>query len=309
MIQTGDARARTVAWGNRNDALLGLLRSLTVRLTGTVRSGGRSGASFTGTGVIVRVDNAVTHVVTAKHNLHVAATGTGTAPGDLADLFRRNIRVESATTPVVTSNIASVTLVDGDPENQGYDVAVLRLTSLALADAVRALAGGVPAALSSPTWGHGPDIVELPTLDEAGTLLANGASLSDRQHGTSYEDVQGFKADHDLVQLGYGRVGPGREFRFDYRVLPANALRDTRYLPRSGEGLEELFTFVTTAEDTGLEGDSGGPVFAVDKQAKRAALVGVYCGANFFADRVDTSDVITNNAFTIVDRTRIGAMT
>jgi hypothetical protein len=309
MIQTGDARARTVAWGERNDPLLRLLNSLTVRLTGTVRSGKRGGASFTGTGVIVRVQNAVTHVVTAKHNLHVAGTGTGTAPGDLADLFRRNVRVESATAPVVTSEITSIRLVDGDPENQGYDVAVLRLTNPALADAVRALGTRVPGALSSPRWGRGPEIVELLPLDEAGTLLANGASLSDRQHGTSYEDAQPFKADHDLVQLGYGRVGPGREFRFGYRVLPANTLRDTRYVPRSGEGLEELFTFATTAEDTGLEGDSGGPVFAVDKQAKRAALVGVYCGANFFPDRVDDSDAITNNAITIVDTARIGALT
>src|SRR3954452_15435385 len=108
MIQSADARAGALSWAERHDTLLRLLRSLTVRLTGTVRGGGRAGAGFTGTGVIVRVQDAVTHVLTAKHNLHVAATGTDAEPGQVGDLFRRKIRVEMATTPVMTSDINSI---------------------------------------------------------------------------------------------------------------------------------------------------------------------------------------------------------
>jgi hypothetical protein len=117
------------------------LRHLAVRLFGAVGEG-RGRSNFTGTRVITWVEEDRTYVLTAKHNLRVAATDARVAPGESSGYFRRQIKAEF--TPingqVVSGTVESVDVIDGDATANGYDVAVLRVAGRPYANAVRALA-------------------------------------------------------------------------------------------------------------------------------------------------------------------------
>lgn len=308
---------------------ISLLEHLTVKLTGTVGTGRNAGA-FTGTGVIARVDNVNTYVLTAKHNLHLACKHSGRGQGGFIDYFKEKIRVEFTKhddTPV-SGRITDITFPDATVADFKYDVALLKVggvggtvggnavvTGQVFANAVRTLVSPARSILSMYTSGAWqrdtgglwerqnvdarPPLLEFFSADDAKLVLGNG-----RQHHHVDDTKQNFL----VLQLGRGKVTTGGLYGFSRRLLKVAQLGHPAYLAKTHEGYEDVFVFDATDEDTALSGDSGGPVFAIDPSGTHSWLLGLHLGANFYKNKTDNDDdsATENNAFTVVTTERLG---
>ncbi len=282
----------------------GLLKHLTVRLHGPSATRGRQSGNFTGTGVIVRVEDDVTHVLTAKHNLYVAGKPQGAYDEQVAH-FTSKIKVEFTALDGTARDaaIGQVDLPDGNTTNSGYDVAVLRVRDAALAGAVRDLAGPDTSRrpFTSADWqGNGPSILELPDRERARQVLASGKLYRG--------PVQDQYVNHGLLQFGHGRTTPkGDQYALRHRALRIDKLTQAGYIDRTKDGSEDAFVFHTTDQDTSTaEGDSGGPVYAIHPSGTPSFLIGLTMGANFYVDHVARDDAPTdNNAFAVVSSDRV----
>lgn len=308
---------------------ISLLEHLTVKLTGIVGTGRNSG-SFTGTGVIARVDNANTYVLTAKHNLHLANKNSGRGQGGFIDYFKEKIRVEFTKHDDTTINgrITDITFPDGSIDDFNYDVAIVKVggvggsvggnsvvTGQVFANAVRTLVSPARSMLSmytSVAWQRDtgglwerqnvdarPPLLEFFPAADAKLVLGNG-----RQH----HNVDSTKQNFLLLQLGHGKVTTGGLYGFSRRLLKIAQLGHPAYLAETHEGYEDVFVFDATDNDTALSGDSGGPVFALDPSGTHSWLLGLHLGANFYTNKTDNDDssATENNAFSVVTTERLG---
>ncbi|PRQ08065.1 hypothetical protein [Enhygromyxa salina] len=276
-----------------------LLRMMTVKLTGGVQGG-----VFTGSGVVFLTKGPDVYILTAKHNLHVAGKGTGKSGEALEKYFKQKISVElrKHAGGVCTATIASIRYPDETVEDQHYDVCLLKCSDLSFATQVNAhvdRSKGISWLFTSPSWQRqaldgGRPLFETFEEDDAQEMLANGWGFSPRKN-------------YKLLQFGYGKIADsamaGYEFR--ERMVDVAAVNATsNYIATTDEGYEQVFSFPSTPTDTALEGDSGGPIFAIDSTGTRSFLVGVHLGANYYSDQ--TNDGATeNNSFTVLTRERL----
>jgi hypothetical protein len=305
MWSSAEIQQATERWvADMDPAHFALLRHLTVQLRGVLAR--TRGESFTGTGVIVRLDGDRTYVLTAKHNLHVAGSSARIAEAQLAEYFRSCVNV--VFTPpagaVVSGTIDLIDLPDGITADRGYDVALLRVTDRAFAAAVRALAppGGVTTMFSaSPDWAKaGQTILEIRSRVDARRVVTNGRPF-DRLEDPDAEN-------HVLLQFGCGLVARAGTYGFDWRALRINQLGHPAFLDATHEGYQDVFVFdATEAGTTTAMGDSGGPVFALAPTGVRSFLVGLTLGANFYGNRTDNdkNGPVANNAFTVLSSDRV----
>ena len=110
-----------------------------------------------------------------------------------------------------------------------------------------------------------------------------------------------------LLQYGYGLTTPGGIYGFAHRILLTNTLRNPTYLAVTDEGYQDVFVFDATDQNTGLQGDSGGPVYALTPDGTQSFLVGLHLGANYYPDRTDDDPAspTTNNAITVLSTERV----
>lgn len=286
-----------------DSAHIQLLESLTVRLHGTVGRGNKAG-TFTGSGVIIRVAQSAAYVLTAKHNLHIAAKDAGIGKNDFADYFAEKISVE-----VVKKNggtldgaISAIHFPDGTIDDEKYDVAVLEVggvKGLSYANNVRSLLSGFTYYFTSMAWQHGKSnfLFDLLSREEAKAVLMNG-----KPYNQVISELAGFS----LLHLGFGKVTTGGLYGFRRRVLKIGELVKPTFMDKTKEGYVDVFTYGANANDTALEGDSGGPIFAIDASGTRSYLIGFHLGANHYSDRVDNSNGTDNNSFTVVSSESLG---
>ncbi|EYF05034.1 hypothetical protein [Chondromyces apiculatus] len=283
----------------------GLCEAMAVKLEGGVASG-----SFTGSGVVFRIDLAAgrTYVLTAKHNLHIAAKRANLGSSGLSAYFRTKVRVK---VPGISSQeyaIAGITLCDGSDADFRYDVCLVQVDSMPLARAVndflRVGFRGEFASAKARSGGLGGD----PQDKQIWDVLTNDAAQ--RVLGNKY----GYK-DYTLLQFGFGKIEAGDMASYGFRkraisLKPeGNVARVVReYIPRTHEGYQDVFVFPGTDTSTGAPGDSGGPVFALDATRTKSFLLGLHLGANFYANRTDNnpSSTTVNNAFTVLSSDRLG---
>jgi hypothetical protein len=284
-----------------------LLRHLTVRLHSPSLGRGAADASFTATGVIVRVDGDRTYVITAKHNLHVAGRPARVPDEQLRANFAEKVRVEF--TPPdgnpLWGRIDDVDLPDGNVANRGYDVAVARVSDAAFARAVRGFADPAagPGRFASEEWKRGgSSILELRDARTARSVLLNGKPYP---NAPRIDD----EGDHVILQFGHGRATAGQTpFVFDYRAFPVSGLKNPRFIDETHDHYQAVFTFDTTGDRTTThEGDSGGPTFALTPDGGTSFLVGATLGENYYGDRTDNDPAspTDNNAFTVLSSDRV----
>lgn len=294
MLLSDDTAEDTQTYvSRRKQGRMTLLRHLTVKLTGTV-----SNASFTGSGVILRIDKPKTvYLLTAKHNLHVAGgQRTGTT---LTDYFKDKIEVEftSPQDQATRAGIKSIDVLDSDTRNRGYDLMSLEVEDLnfyrAVSKFLAPAAKTVVRHFASHAWqgGSSSRIIDVLDLADAREALGVGASY--------FRDPRFERC--VLLQLGWGLDHSNRH-SFEYRALRVVRLESRTYLQTTHESFEDVYTFATDDGDTTREGDSGGPIFALDERGRHAWLVGITLGANFYANKSDppNNTTIYNNAFSIV---------
>lgn len=286
----------------------GLLRGLTVRLHGMVGPGNRS--SFTGSGFILRVDSPNVYVITAKHNLHVAATGMNKRGAALRDYFMQKIQVEfiRINGQAVQGAITAILFPDNTADDEHYDVAILRVQDMAYAQHVAtfmAPSRSIMCLFAAPGWQKKQDgwIVEVFSKADAQEVLANGVSPYHLE-GVEYPDA---RKNYSLVQFGWG-LDNQRNHTFRERVLPIASMTNRTYLPTTHEGYEDVFTFDTDGDNTTQPGDSGGPIFALDATGTHSWLIGVALGANYYSNKSDNTNSIKNNAFNVISTNRISAV-
>ena len=282
-----------------------LLELMSVKLTGGVAYG-----TFVGSGVVFRADVAAgqIYVVTAKHNLHVAARDAQLGNGGVKAYFKLKIRVmlpriESIKTTEYA--IAEIAFHDGTPDDHHYDVCTLRVDSRPLTNVVAGLLNeGLRGEFASSKsraglWGDGQDKQIFDVLSTATAKKVLG-------------DQAGYK-DYKLLQFGYGKIEAGAMGSKAFRrraVSPKpirNVAQQPAFMDATHEGYEDVFVFPAADDNTGAEGDSGGPVFAIDPTGTRSLLVGVHLGANFYTDRTDNNpnSATVNNAFTVLSADRL----
>ncbi|MEV6521599.1 hypothetical protein AB0M43_06670 [Longispora sp. NPDC051575] len=286
--------AAAQTWRTANPNLYEFLRGLAVEFHGT--AAGHHG-SFTASGVVVRATATDAYIVTARHNLTLAAAGE---PVDPVTHYTTRIRArlyDVHDALAVDSPIVEVYQPDGPPHH-GLDVAVMRVSDRAFVQRARGL-------VAPGTTGHAfkPDTFDtegwlIPLADDytARAVLANGRTFPGVPAVAMYQN-------HTLVQMGYG-VHTANLYAFRYRVLAAQQLVAPTLIDTTHEGWTSVFTFDTTDTNSGAPGDSGGPVFAVPpaNSQNELALVAVHSGANYFAGRTDNDPAspTVNNAFTWV---------
>ena len=202
-----------------HSAHIQLLEGLCVRLHGTVGLGNKAGA-FTGSGVIVRVAQAETYVLTAKHNLHIAAKDANIPLDEFEDYFRKKIKVEFSKRDggTVDGKIQQITVFDGKWEDENYDVALLRIAgpnTPAYANHVRQLMSGFAYYFTSMNWQHGKSnwLFDVLGRDGAIAVLANGDP-----HKNKYAVIDEYVG-FSLLQLGYGLLTKDGLYGFRRRVL------------------------------------------------------------------------------------------
>ncbi|MBB5873656.1 hypothetical protein F4553_007090 [Allocatelliglobosispora scoriae] len=304
-------RASAAEWRAANEQMFAFLRGITVEFFG--QTAGRRAANFTASGVVVRVTASGVDIVTAKHNLTMAA---GDAPDPVAH-FRARVRARlyDVNANLVDSPIASVHLLPhADVADGGYDAVVVRVTDPAFRRRVEGLvaAAGPGHAFRSAAYATEGWIIRPTSELQARSVLTNG-------HPYNGMEMADF-AEFELVQMGYGKH-QGDLFGFEHRVLPVTGLAGTLFVDQTHEGWEQVFTFTTDDTNTGASGDSGGPVFAVSPAVagplqsaavpgqppiplrRSIALVGLHSGANYFADADDDpgeDGATLNNAITWV---------
>jgi hypothetical protein len=275
-----------------------LLRQMTVRLYGIVTNGGL----FTGTGVIIgtKDDGAPkTYILTAKHNLYVASKKANLPKTQLADYFKQRVQVylyhgkdnQQRVAPI--SNVSFYDSVD----DFKYDVCLLTVTDAQFTRTVRGL-------LSRDFTNYFRPKSQDPQFEWA-TGCLDAYTLSRRLLGASESWSEEKLMDYVLLQFGYGenRSGaPGFQYRLiDLSSLDRRSSTGAQFLEKTHEGYENVFVFPTDDDNTALVGDSGGPVFLVQKNGLRSWLVGVHLGANFYKAKLDTEDKTENNAFSVID--------
>lgn len=316
MLIPSSRQAKTDAWIAKEGATpekeqlpfahFNLLKNLTVRLYGSA-----AGSGFDGSGVVARVDGNNTYVLTAKHNLQIFGRTGKQEPADFVRYFKERITAQFANVSVALTK-ATITVLDGNVENNGYDVAVVQINDRGIAEAVRALAAD-----GSEAYKFVPDewkkerksIVKLANLQNTRIVLANG--LPPSQAYDKPKKRIDTAAGWILLHFGYGMITkPGKfggQYKFSYRALPIAELAFADYIERTHDGYDEVFVFPASNDDTGNKGDSGGPVFAVNPAGDRSFLVGLYHGANLYPDRTDDNEdsPTTNNAVCLVTTERL----
>lgn len=304
-------RDAAAEWATANPQLFAFLRGITVRFFGANAGGGRLAATFTASGVVVRVTGTHADILTAKHNLTMPVDKTDADP---ITHFCGNIRAylyNVAGQEILNSAITSVHIpANAAVADGGYDAVIVRVTDPAFRQHIQGLvAPGTPGEVFrsvAPTaqgW-----IVKPTTEEQARSVLTNGHPY----RGVDTPDYEGF----ELVQLGYGKV-QGDQYGFAHRVMPVAGLGQPQFMDRSHEGWQQLFTFAATDTNTGASGDSGGPVFAVSpaksgplQQAapgqaqiplrRAVAVVAIHSGGDYFTgpdDRPENAPTV-NNAIT-----------
>lgn len=285
-----------------------LLKDLTVRLYGSAANTG-----FEGSGVAVRVEGNNTHVLTAKHNLQILGNTGNQAPANFISFFKERITAQLANVSVALAKTATITVLDDDVAGNGYDAAVIQINDRSTADAVRALAteGSEAGKYTPDEWRtQHKAIVKLANLQNNRLVLANGMPPSEPYETKPKKRVDA-AAGYTLLHFGYGMITkPGKyggQYKFSYRALPIADLAFADYIPRTHDGYDEVFVFPASDDDTGNKGDSGGPVFAVNPAGDKSFLVGLYHGANLYADRTDDSEdsPTTNNAVCMITTERL----
>ena len=310
---SAQTREAAQAWAAANADLFALLRGVTVRFRGTVGQRG----TFTASGVVVRVTGRGADIVTAKHNLFLAA---GDDEPDPVGFYTTNVRaqlVDATGRETASAEIAGVHIPDGAVQDAGYDVAVMRVTDAGFTGAVRRLttpdAPGYRYLPPAAGW-----VIRPLSQDAARTVLTNG---------NPYTGVVNQSArDFTFVQLGYG-VYQAELYGFGFRVMPAASLAGYAFVDPTHDGYTRVFTFPASETETGARGDSGGPVFAVGPvrpapgqpapgqvpgpggaqpappplTTRQVGLVAVHSGANYFANVADDipDGPTVNNALTL----------
>lgn len=274
--QTDDriAKAGAAENGKLPTAHFNLLKKLTVRLHGSAAKD-----SFTGSGVVARVDGDNTYILTAKHNLQIFGNSGKKAPAEFVSFFLERITAEldEQRINVPLKAKATITVLDGQVADHGYDVALIQIADRQTATAVRALvADGTEAyAYTSDDWKKGQKtIVKLASLQNSRMVLGNGTLPV--QSWEKPLKPNPAAAHFILWHFGYGMVTKpgayGGRYAFAYRALPIDE-SPTTYIERTHEGYDEIFVVPATDEDTGLNGDSGGPVFA-GQSSRRSIVLG-----------------------------------
>lgn len=299
ILTDGDESKSTTDFvGTLDPDHLGLCTAMSVKLTGGVQAG-----TFTGSGVVYRLDSAAgqTYVLTAKHNLHIAAKGTDKTGSALSDYFKTKVRakVESVTGECA---LAAVEFPDGSSDDCKYDVCILRIDSRPLTQAVSAqLAVGMRNEFVSSGARTG-GIAGDPTDRRLWDFLSTETAKKVLTHANGYK---GFR----LLQFGYGVSVAGRMPTYDFKkravsLVPASgrATPVHKWLDASHEGYQNVFAFPSKDTWTAAPGDSGGPLFAFDSTGTRSFLVGLHLGANFYDDKTDNnpSSATVNNACTVL---------
>lgn len=285
----------------------GLCEAMVVKLEGGVAAG-----AFTGSGVVFRIDLTAgqTYILTAKHNLHIAAKRAALDRGGLEGYFRTKVGVVVEGTEGTSRKkypIAAISFPDGSDADYRYDVCLLRIDSAELTREVNRILGvGFRGEFASTKARSGlwrdlrdKQIWDVLTNDVARRVLTNAF---------------GYRG-YTLLQFGYGKNGPSAmaSHVFAKRTISIEPPRGSArvvhsYLPVTHEKYQDVFVFPGSDENTGAPGDSGGPVFALDPTLTKAFLIGLHLGANFYADKTDNNpnSATVNNAFTVLSSDRLG---
>jgi hypothetical protein len=267
------------------EAAVDLMKNATVKL---------SGKGFTGSGVILTKDpkKGNLYILTAKHNLTVLDKNLsklgdpGTwAKGDFAknanllrEQFRKEIKVHIRTgegAKTESRPIASVAFFEGGADFQ-YDVCLLHVSAAV-----------------------GEGIVTYSGVDGG---LKTALELK--------------KTSKDLkwVQMGYGAVQPGAEATgvLQWRAVELKDATPSDYFDTGVGTNKGVLLLKSSAAETSLPGDSGGPLFAVAK-GNQVHVLGVTLGADAFKTKNaedtekakfeddDIPDGTYNNTVTAVD--------
>ena len=262
-------------------------------------------SAFNGSGVIVNVDNASVTILTALHNLEMWAglsappTNWGTYPNDFAGAMKigygnADLTFNAAPTgmaKVSAATIPALNVCDVRP-NCMYDLMVLTSTD-----------GPFRAYAKASVFNNTPN-----TIKQDAAQIVN-----------SFENLLNI-ADYHYIQLGYGKIKDDRYKEYldangnikkspvmwkyceegfqitannlHYRLATPN-FKEARsyYQQRSPAGQAPSFleypgalSLVGKADSTTGEGDSGGPLYAVDKSTlTKVYLLGVTTGADMEA--------------------------
>ncbi len=284
-------QAAATVWADNNRDLFAFLSGISVEFNGP---GGDPHDNFYGSGVVVRVTEHDADIVTAKHNLGIASKGK--PRNQAVQHFIENIKARLFDADGVQVASAPVTLVhvpDGQPlTDNGYDVAVMRVSDQAFCQRVLALtgAGGPGQQFCSEADLKQGWVIHPFGEYESRAVLTNGRP----EQGQNVE----YYANWELVQMGYGDYSGGQH-GFRFRVLQVNALQNPKLIPATHDGVRNVFTFNTDATNTAATGDSGGPIFAINPAKDTVNLIGLHSGANYFANSAeDVQNAPTqNNAF------------
>ncbi|UQA56304.1 hypothetical protein [Polyangium aurulentum] len=279
----------TYAWTLSNQ-LFDMMRGLTVMLKDTDNT-------FTGTGVIYKVEKSRAWILTATHNLHVYASDNSytKSHGDLKDKFLERGQVVlygNRRAPVQGTYGIDEIVFDDEDTSCGYDVCSIRVNSLPLANTVSKQleqAWGVPKGFDKDKLSLYPNVQELMGKKTQLDKLA-------------------------LFQFGYGKF-TGRD-KATYHSLRWRSLRWSDlnaatpkpvYMDKTKDKYENVLTFASSdATSTTSPGDSGGPTFLIENAGAKVSLLGLTLGANFFVDKVDKpNDAIVNNAITILSEGKV----
>jgi hypothetical protein len=271
------------------------IRSLSVKITG---------GGFTGSGVVYAWAPNRVLIATARHNVSVAQPGDASIV-DKAPLFVQNEDVVLDGGP--QAHIARVGF-KADGANSVYDTALILVTDRAFADAVKARMEVRLGNLYRRTlpfevfreWNGIDSFRALPGLENYPVADQDEAAI-DASFEYRYQDR------YHLYQTGFGRTNDRDEYSGgQYQARHLHYLRGVVTALQASahddneKGFEQLLILRASATNSTCRGDSGGPLFLVDTTADKIYFLGVTSGANYYADRIDNSEVDRNNATTIV---------
>lgn len=290
ILSMGQQDQDALTYAKINDAVRGILQRSSVKLYGIT-----SGATFTGSGVLLYSTEGEALVVTAKHNLYIFA-GKSDPPSwsnDTVNSFQQSIKIyydaamDFGRSPASSAPITSIVPVNVDPEDNPwlYDVMILKSTDSAL-----------------NTFASKNGCFTQTSLEDHGKFMSNHVNYlkrgtqSDSRYfiQTGFGKVRDTGEDSKKTVLPVGKAGKNVEGAFQFRVTdPLGAESVTVYQQSNKSQFYPYAEAVQLTADTTSStapGDSGGPLFVTfyDRLTKfwKLYLIGVTTGANMAASEI-----------------------